>query len=81
MIIESLCPVFSPAAASGAIEETGIPGGRHVKWESIAEMKKRHVLLILIGFVPLATLVLLFVLVLALTAYDVFWGWLFRHWR
>jgi hypothetical protein len=43
-------------------------------------MKKRHVLLILIGFVPLATLVLLFVLALFLFAYDFFWGLLFKHW-
>jgi hypothetical protein len=34
-------------------------------------MKKRHVLLILIGFIPLAAVILLFV-------FDFLWGWLFR---
>lgn len=44
-------------------------------------MKKRHVFLILIGFVPLATVVLLFVLALVLSAFDFSWGLLFRHFR
>ncbi len=41
-------------------------------------MKKRHLLLILIGFIPLAILILPFLLALVLSAYDLAWGWLFR---
>ncbi len=44
-------------------------------------MKKRHVLLILAGFIPLAVLILLFLVPLILVAYDFFWGWLFRLWH
>jgi hypothetical protein len=40
-------------------------------------MKKRHVLLILAGFIPLAVLILLFLVPLILLAHDFFWGWLF----
>ncbi|MFZ1934429.1 MAG: hypothetical protein WCB27_23655 [Thermoguttaceae bacterium] len=40
--------------------------------------KKRHTILILVGFIPLAVVILLFVLALALFVYDFAWGWLVR---
>jgi hypothetical protein len=41
-------------------------------------MKRKHLLLILIGCIPLAAVVLPLLLAVALAAYDFIWGLLFR---